>query len=120
YGPNTSPGPNGSNYSNPAFDALYDKAQKLPEGPERTELYRKMQRIVVDDCVWIFKYRRLNFSLTQPWLSNYRYSDISPKDYKYCRVDDSLRKGAVKRLNVANPWWALLLVGAFGGVVAGT
>ncbi len=120
YGPNKSPGPNGSNYENPAFDALYQKAQNLPEGPERTALYRQMQRIVVDDCVWIFKYRRLQFNLIHPWFRGYRYNDINAKYYKYCRADSAARREATRELNVAKPWWAIGFVALFGVLVAVT
>ena len=84
--------------------------------PERTELYRKMQRIVVDKCVWTVKYRRLNFNLIQPWLHGYRYADISAKYFKYCRVDEHPRRASVKDLNRPQPGWAL---GGFAVLVLG-
>ena len=120
YGPLKSPGPNSSNYQNPEFDRLYERAVGLPPSPERTNLYREMQRIVVEDAVWIFKYRRLNFNLIQPWLHGYRYNDISAKYFKYCRVDDTVRRAAVVDLNRANPWPVLGFLAVFGLVVAGS
>jgi oligopeptide transport system substrate-binding protein len=114
YGPNKSPGPNGANYQNPEFDALYAKAAVLQPGEERNRLYRRMQEIVVDQCVWIFKYRRLDFNLIQPWCHGYRYNDISAKYFKYCRVDDGPRKSAVAELNRPQPGWALAGLGVLG------
>lgn len=107
YGPNISPGPNGSNYSNPQFDRLYEQAALMDPGPERTQLYREMQKIVVDDCVWGFRYRRINFNLLRPWLHNYRYNDLSQKYFQYCRVDEPLREQWLQRLNRATftPVW---------------
>lgn len=93
YGPNKPPGPNSANYQNPAFDRMYEEAAVLEPGPERTALYRKMQQMVVDDCVWVFKYRRTQYTLTHPWLSGYRYNDLSPRTFKYCRVDASALGG---------------------------
>ena len=90
-----------------------------PEGEERTRLYREMQRIVVEDCVWIFKYRRLNFNLIQPWLHGYRYNDIVYKYFKYCRVDDASRATAVADLNRKNPWPAMGILGVFAALVGG-
>ncbi len=53
YGPNESPGSNNFNYKNPAFDALFEKARIMQPGPERTAAYRKLNQMVVDDCVVI-------------------------------------------------------------------
>jgi ABC-type transport system substrate-binding protein len=51
YGPNSSPGSNDANYRNPEFDRLYEKSSVMLPSPERTELYRRMNRMVIDDCV---------------------------------------------------------------------
>ncbi len=102
YGPNKAPGPNGASYQNPEFDALFAEAATMQATPKRTELYRRCQRIIVDDCVWIVKYRRTNFNLIHPWLKGYRYNDISSKYYKYCRVDAGRRDVDVAGLNRKN------------------
>jgi ABC-type transport system substrate-binding protein len=51
YGPNGSPGSNDANYRNPEYDALYEKAAVMLPSPERTALYRRMNQMVIDDCV---------------------------------------------------------------------
>jgi ABC-type transport system substrate-binding protein len=51
YGPNASPGSNDANYRNPEFDRLYEQSSVMQPGPERTALYHRMNRMVVDDCV---------------------------------------------------------------------
>jgi oligopeptide transport system substrate-binding protein len=51
YGPNESPGANSANYRNDEYDALFERAGVMQPGPERTELYRQMNQIVIDDCV---------------------------------------------------------------------
>tara|TARA_B100001094_G_scaffold331964_1_gene402143 strand:- start:751 stop:2496 length:1746 start_codon:yes stop_codon:yes gene_type:complete len=58
YGPNGSPGSNSTNYSNPEFDALYEQAAVMGPGIERTKLFEKMSRILVDDCVVISGFSR--------------------------------------------------------------
>lgn len=99
WGPNKAPGPNAANYENPAYDALYVQASKLEPGPERTRIYREMQRIVTDDAVWIFRFRREQWTVRQPWLSGYRYNDISAKSYKYSHVDSAKRRELLKTWN---------------------
>ena len=98
YGPNA-PIPNGSGYKNPEFDALFKKAATMGPSPERTEIYRRMERMVVEDCPWVIKYRRLNYTLCQPWLPSYRYNDISTRYFKYCRVDGERRRAETPELN---------------------
>jgi ABC-type transport system substrate-binding protein len=51
YGPNGSPGSNDANYRNPAYDALYREASAMRPSPERTAIYRKMNQMLIDDCV---------------------------------------------------------------------
>ena len=53
YGPHETPGSNNFNYQNPEFDALFEKTRSMQPGDERTELYRRMNRMIIDDCVAI-------------------------------------------------------------------
>jgi oligopeptide transport system substrate-binding protein len=50
YGPNGAPGSNASNYANPEYDRLYEQSSVMLPSPERTALYRRMNRILIDDC----------------------------------------------------------------------
>ena len=91
YGPNESPGDNGANYKNPEFDRLYEKASVMPDSPERTEIYKQMAKIVIEDCPWIFSTHRLGFTLQHGWLKNFKPHDLSQNIYKYCRIDKQLK-----------------------------
>lgn len=53
YGPNGSPGSNDANYKNPEFDRLYEESAVMLPSPERTAIYRRMNQILIDDCVTI-------------------------------------------------------------------
>ncbi|MBU0676759.1 MAG: hypothetical protein KJ626_01465 [Verrucomicrobia bacterium] len=92
YGPNSSPGPNHSNYVNPDFDALYEKARIMQDGPERTELYARMADIVIDDCPWIFTATPLSYGLHHAWIRNYKHHDFPYGMIKYYRIDMDRRK----------------------------
>ena len=37
-------------YNSTAMDALVDTGMKVPDGPERAQIYRDMQQLAVDDC----------------------------------------------------------------------
>ena len=53
YGPNKAPGANTANYLNEEYDQLYDRAAIMQPSAERTEIYRRMNHLVMEDCVTI-------------------------------------------------------------------
>ena len=92
YSKNVSPGPNDSNYSNPEYDKLYEASLNLHDTPERTALYQKMVKILVEDCPWVFSVHRIEYVLTYPWMKNYKFHEIEHAVAKYWRIDTSLKK----------------------------
>lgn len=92
YGPNRSPGPNDSNYSNPEFDKLYDQMAVMESGPKRAAIVQRMEDIILEDCPWANGYFEANYKLSQPWLLNYRNSDIAQNRYKYLRINREVKK----------------------------
>ncbi|MGI9308144.1 MAG: ABC transporter substrate-binding protein, partial [Gammaproteobacteria bacterium] len=63
YGPNGSPGSNDANYNNPEYDALYEQSSIMLPSPERTEIYQRMNQMVIDDCVAITGLSRMPITL---------------------------------------------------------
>ena len=51
YGPNGSPGSNNANFDNPEYNRLFEQTAIMQPSDQRTELYRKMNQIVLDECV---------------------------------------------------------------------
>lgn len=87
YSKNTSPGPNDANYSNPEFDKLYEQSLTMPDGPERTKLYRKMVDLVAEDVPWIFGSHRVRYHLTYGRLRNFKPTPFEHTISKYLRID---------------------------------
>lgn len=88
-------GPNGSGYSNPEYDALYDRAKVMLRTPERDELYREMARIIERDVPIIMLYYRTRREFFFDWLG-----DIAPHPYlraqpAYYRMDGELREARI-------------------------
>ncbi len=92
YGPNKSPGPNSSNYDNPEYDALYEKAMALPKLQDRLPLYHRLEDIVIEDCPWIFTIYPVIYALYYDWLHNYKPNFFASGNIKYQRIDTSLRE----------------------------
>ena len=63
YGPNISPGSNTANYQNPDYDQLYEQTVTLMPGPERQAIYRKLTKILIDDCVVVAGFVRTHLYL---------------------------------------------------------
>ena len=53
YGPNAAPGSNSASYNNPDYNRLYEISAVMSESPERTQIYRDMNQMLIDDCVSI-------------------------------------------------------------------
>ena len=53
YGPNAAPGSNSASYNNPEYDRLYEISSAMSESQQRTQIYRAMNQMLIDDCVSI-------------------------------------------------------------------
>ena len=82
-----SPGPNHFNYSNPEFDRLYEEAEIMMDGPERTRLYQKMELIVLEVCPAAFMDHRVGYVLVHSWYQNYKPHVFGYGLSKYQKVD---------------------------------
>jgi len=71
YGPQSG-SQNLSFFKNKEFDALYDRMQELPDGPEREELFRKAKLIAIAYMPYKVWVHRFTNDLVQPWLLGYR------------------------------------------------
>lgn len=63
YGPNAAPGSNAANYRNPAYDALYEQSSVMLPSAARSEIYRQMNQMLIDDCVGILSLSRRRIAL---------------------------------------------------------
>lgn len=69
YSKNFTPsGPNKCHYSNPTFDALYEKAIREQDVTKRNEMYQRLDQIVMDDCPVIVLFYDQIIRLTQPYV----------------------------------------------------
>ncbi len=87
YGPNKAPGPNSANYDNPEFNALYEKAAFMQQGPERDKLYAEAAQLAAEEVPWIMGVHRLSYALDYSWLKTRVFRDIGAGYSKYYDVD---------------------------------
>ncbi|MCV2356010.1 hypothetical protein LNV09_17860 [Paucibacter sp. B2R-40] len=63
---------NVARFALPAFDALFDRLQALPDGPEREALFLEVKRLAVAYAPYKITAHLLSNDLTQPWVQGYR------------------------------------------------
>jgi ABC-type transport system substrate-binding protein len=86
YGPNAGQA-NHSRFSVPEFDRLYEKAKRLPDGPERNAIYREMNRIFLVYAPWRLGVHRIYTDLAQPWVVGYKRHPVLRGWWKYVDID---------------------------------
>lgn len=91
YSKNVSPGPNRSNYVNPAFDRLYEAACSASGAAERNRYWAQAQELVREDCPWIFLHFVKSYTLCNPRVLGYVPSDFPFGSEKYLRTRKSER-----------------------------
>lgn len=91
YGPNKAPGPNDSNYDNPKMNKLYEKMARMRPSPERSKVIAQMDAILQEEAPWALLYYRQSYRLYQPWLENYRGTDMIRNTFKYYRINNDRR-----------------------------
>ncbi|MBN1242234.1 MAG: hypothetical protein JXA15_05935 [Spirochaetales bacterium] len=101
YGPNAAPGPNNANYSNPEYDALYERAAVMLPGPERDALYTELSRMQAEDAAFLPKSHRLSYRIIHPWLRNYFFRDVGAGYDKYRDIDPVLKEVTIRELATA-------------------
>ena len=92
YGPNKAPGPGESNYENPEMNKLYDQMALMDSGPKRAAVVQRMDDILQEDVPWALGFYFANYEISQPWLLNFRGSEIIANKYKYFRINRDVKK----------------------------
>jgi oligopeptide transport system substrate-binding protein len=77
---------NDAHFRLPAYDQAYEAALLLPDGPERTALYRKMTELVLNYTPWLLGVNAYANVIAQPWLKGYKQNPFFRHQWKYYDV----------------------------------
>ncbi|HEX4331463.1 MAG TPA: ABC transporter substrate-binding protein [Usitatibacter sp.] len=80
---------NHARFRQPDFDRLYEKTQVMPDSPERTALYREMNRIFLVYSPWRLGVHRFYNDLAHPWVIGYRRHPVMRGFWKYVDIDEA-------------------------------
>ena len=78
---------NYSMFDLPQYNELYERARRLPDGPERNALYARMVKLIVVYMPWMVETYKAQNILMQPWLLNYRKHPFAHEPWRYLDVD---------------------------------
>ncbi len=57
-----------SSYSNPAVDAVIDRARATVDPAERVRLYQQAEQLIIADMPWVFLWHDTSYGVHQSWL----------------------------------------------------
>jgi ABC-type transport system substrate-binding protein len=75
-----------------AFDRLYERAQVLPDGPERDALFREAKRIAAAYMPYKVHVHRIHTDLAYPWVFGFRRPLFASQWWHMVDVDPALRR----------------------------
>ncbi len=85
YGPNTEQ--NFGRFRLPAYDDLYERARRMPDGPERTKLYQEMTKLVVAYAPWRMNSHRIRTDMWYAHVIGYRrHPMLTYNTWKYIDI----------------------------------
>ena len=70
----------------PEYDKLYEQAHALPDGPERTALFRRLTSLIDGYAPWILGGYPYYNVLVQPWLRGYKSNAFVRNQWEYYDV----------------------------------
>jgi ABC-type transport system substrate-binding protein len=95
YGPNCGTSNDGC-FQLKEFDTLYDRAAALPPGPERTQVYQQMARLVAAYAPWKLNVHRMRNQFVQPWILGWRRHPFLHEGMRFADIDLERRARSVK------------------------
>lgn len=98
YCPNKSPGSNAASYCDPEYDRKFEKAVLLQDSPERTKLYKELNRYVAREIPWIFSLHRTRHHLVHSWVRNFMFTEFSSTQFQYLDIDLEKKKEVLTKL----------------------
>ncbi len=89
YGPQA-PQQNFSNFRNAEYDAIYDRMQSLPDGPERDALFLRAKRLQAALMPTKTHVHRIVNDLACPWVIGYRRPLFRNEFWQFIDIDNAI------------------------------
>lgn len=80
----------------PAFDDIYDRMDRLPDGPERLDLFRQAKVLAVAYAPYKAVVHRISTDMWHPWVSGFRRPLFWQEWWHIVDVDPAMREKALR------------------------
>lgn len=90
YGPNAGQ-ENEARFNLPEFNALFEAARRLPDSPERTQLFDRMTDIVIAYAPWRVTVNAIEDTFAHPWVRNYMPHPMRAQGWAFMDIDEPAR-----------------------------
>ncbi len=118
YSKNVPPvGKNVSRYLNPEFDRLFEQMSTMDNSPERLEIVKKMNALLIEDAAIIPFFNKAFYSMISPFAPRTHNNLILQGGVKYGLIDHALREQKRREWNPVARWPIGLAVLAIAGAV---
>ncbi len=93
YGPNCGFKGNRACFQLKEYDALFEKAERMPDSPERTKLYQEMARLMVVYAPWKINMHRILTDMWYPYVIGFRRPLVQTENWwRYVDIDLEVKK----------------------------
>ncbi len=93
YGPNCGFKGNRACFQLKEYDALFEKAERMPDSPERTKLYQEMARLMVVYAPWKINMHRILTDMWYPYVIGFRRPLVQTENWwRYVDIDLDVKK----------------------------
>ena len=82
-------------FKQPDFDRLYDRSRSLPDGAERTRMFREMSAIASAYAPWYFDVYRYENVIRYPWIIGYKHNVFQAHPWQYYDLDMKMARTPV-------------------------
>jgi ABC-type transport system substrate-binding protein len=82
---------NDARFRLPEYDRLFEQERRLPDGPERYALQRRMTDLVIAYAPWLLQSYSYDNILTQAWVRGYEQHPFLRAQYRYYDVERPAR-----------------------------
>ncbi len=103
-------GENAANYSNPAYDRLFEQMKNMDNGKERQAIIDQMVKIAREDAPWVWGFHPKDYSLTHAWMKNNKPNNMARNGLKFHRIDTELRERRRSEWNDPLVWPIVLIL----------
>jgi len=113
-------GKNTGRFKNEEFDRLFEQVATMENTPERLELIKRMNAILIEECPIILNFNKAYYVLVQPWSPLTHMNLLLEGGLAYLPVDPQMRETRRRQWNPVPKWPPFLAAGLVAvGIVYG-